>query len=124
MMYMRSKSVESISEQVSELDKIVRTMVLEKLGVEKYLDELFDSTTQIFRVQKYDAPEDDESEIALLSHMDSNFLTILYQDDVNGLEVLAKDGQYWIDVQPSSPHSFIVMIGEAFHVYSNFNLIF
>ncbi|XP_075514268.1 putative 2-oxoglutarate-dependent dioxygenase AOP1.2 isoform X2 [Primulina tabacum] len=109
-----SKSIQSFSQQLSELDQIVRKMVLESLGLEKYIDEHIESSNYLVRVQKYDFPKGHEAELGLTSHTDKNFLTILYQNEVNGLEVLTKDGQ-WITVDPS-PNSFIVMIGEAFHV--------
>lgn len=109
-----SKSIQSFSEQLSELDQIVRKMVLESLGLEKYTDEHIGSTNYLVRVQKYDFPKGHEAEVGLTSHTDKNIVTILYQNEVNGLEVLTKDGQ-WITAEPS-PNSFIVMIGEAFHV--------
>ncbi|KZV30823.1 hypothetical protein F511_37020 [Dorcoceras hygrometricum] len=112
-----SKSIQSFSEQLSELDRIVRKMVLESLGLEKYIDEHTESTNYLVRVQKYDFPKGHETELGLTSHTDKNMVTILYQNEVNGLEVLTKDGQ-WITVEPS-PNSFIVMIGEAFHAWTN-----
>ncbi|XP_075514267.1 putative 2-oxoglutarate-dependent dioxygenase AOP1 isoform X1 [Primulina tabacum] len=112
-----SKSIQSFSQQLSELDQIVRKMVLESLGLEKYIDEHIESSNYLVRVQKYDFPKGHEAELGLTSHTDKNFLTILYQNEVNGLEVLTKDGQ-WITVDPS-PNSFIVMIGEAFHAWTN-----
>ncbi|KAI6681772.1 hypothetical protein NL676_035653 [Syzygium grande] len=51
------------------------------------------------------------------SHCDKNFLTILQQNHVNGLEVQTKDGK-WIQVAPSAC-TFIVMVGESFLGWSN-----
>ncbi|KAL7145548.1 hypothetical protein ABFS83_07G091800 [Erythranthe nasuta] len=112
-----SQTVQSFSDQLSELDKIMRTMVVESLGLGKYVDEHIDSTKYLVRVQKYDGPQTDETKLGLSSHTDKNTMTILYQNTVSGLEVLTKDGQ-WITAQPS-PDSFIVMIGESFHAWTN-----
>ncbi|KAH6756629.1 2-oxoglutarate and oxygenase superfamily protein [Perilla frutescens var. hirtella] len=112
-----SKSVESYSEQLSELDKIVRRMVVESLGLEKYMDDHLDSTNYLVRVQKYDKPQSNETELGLTSHTDKNIVTILYQNEINGLEVQTRDG-HWITAQPSL-NSFVVMIGDAFHAWTN-----
>ncbi|KAI4322821.1 hypothetical protein L6164_022479 [Bauhinia variegata] len=47
---------------------------------------------------------------------DSSFLTILYQDQVGGLQLL-KDGK-WVDVKPN-PQAVIVNIGDIFQALSN-----
>lgn len=109
-----SKSMESFSEKLSELDKIVRKMVVESLGLDKYMDEHMDSTDYLIRLQKYDKPRSQETELGLSSHTDKNTVTILYQNEINGLEVLTIDG-HWFTPQPSL-NSFIVMIGESFSV--------
>ncbi|KAK4395281.1 putative 2-oxoglutarate-dependent dioxygenase AOP1.2 [Sesamum angolense] len=112
-----SKSIESFSEQLSELDKVVRRMVVESLGLEKYMDEHMESTDYLVRVQKYDAPQSAETKLGLTSHTDKNIVTILHQNEVEGLEVLTRDGQ-WIAADPSH-NSFIVMIGESFFAWTN-----
>ncbi|GFQ02987.1 probable 2-oxoglutarate-dependent dioxygenase aop1.2 [Phtheirospermum japonicum] len=112
-----SKNIESFSEQLSELDKIVRKMVLEGLGLEKYMDEHMNSTSYLVRVQKYDGPKCDETKLGLSAHTDKNMVTILYGNEVRGLQVLTKDGK-WINAEPSL-NSFIVLIGESFHAWTN-----
>ena len=97
------------------MDKIVRKMILESLGLEKYIDGHIMSTTYHLRLMKYSAPQTEEAKHGIGSHMDKNIVTILYQNEVEGLEVETKDGN-WIKYQPSSPHSFVVLIGECFHV--------
>lgn len=56
--------------------------------------------------------------IGLISHTDIDTLTVLLQDETNGLQVL-KDGK-WVDVKPL-PDSFIVNIGEAMQIITNGN---
>ncbi|XP_074375731.1 putative 2-oxoglutarate-dependent dioxygenase AOP1 [Apium graveolens] len=111
------ETVQSFSEQLSELDQIVRRMVLESLGLEKYLNKHIDSTKYLLRVMKYKGPESTDTKLGLTSHTDKNIVTILYQNQVSGLQVQTKDGE-WITVKPSLD-SFIVMIGDSFHAWSN-----
>ncbi|CAA0839116.1 2-oxoglutarate (2OG) and Fe(II)-dependent oxygenase superfamily protein [Striga hermonthica] len=112
-----SEAIETFSEQLSELDKIVRRMVLESLGLEKYMDEHLGSTNYLVRVQKYDGPKTHEPKLGLTAHTDKNIVTILYGNEVRGLQVLTKDGK-WINAEPSL-NSFIVMIGDSFHAWTN-----
>ncbi|KAK6148924.1 hypothetical protein DH2020_016449 [Rehmannia glutinosa] len=112
-----SKSVESFCGGLSELDKTVRRMVLESLGLEKYMDDHMDSTHCFVRFQKYDVPKSNETKIGLKSHTDKNIVTILYGNEVKGLEVLTKDGN-WINANPSL-NSFIVMVADSFHITVN-----
>lgn len=109
-----SETIKSYSEDLSELDQIVRRMILESLGVDKYLEEHMESTNYLLRVMKYKGPETKETKLGLNSHTDKNIVTILHQNQVEGLEVQTKDGQ-WINVTPS-PHNFIVMIGDSLYV--------
>lgn len=49
----------------------------------------------------------------LMPHTDSDFLTILYQDQVGGLQLI-KDNR-WIAVKPN-PRALIINIGDLFQV--------
>ncbi|KAI4312461.1 hypothetical protein MLD38_037268 [Melastoma candidum] len=92
-------------------------MVLESLGCEKYLNEHLGSSCYHFRWSKYKATGLDDREVLLSPHTDQNFLTILYQNGVNGLEIQTKNGE-WNFVQ-QLPNSFIVLVGDSFHAWSN-----
>ncbi|CAN4100188.1 unnamed protein product [Withania somnifera] len=92
-------------------------MILESLGVEKYVDEHMNSTNYLLRVMKYKAPQSSETELGFSAHTDKNIITILYQNQVNGLQVLTKDGQ-WIDVEPT-PETFTVLIGDSLQAWAN-----
>ncbi|KAG6425984.1 hypothetical protein SASPL_110197 [Salvia splendens] len=90
-----------------------RRMVLESLGLEKYLDEHINSTDYVCRVQKYEAPRTPHSTLGLHSHTDKNIMTILHQlNHVNGLQIHSKDGKTWIPADPTSLDSIIVMTPE------------
>ncbi|KAL8458122.1 hypothetical protein ACS0TY_035853 [Phlomoides rotata] len=113
-----SKTVQSFAEELHELEKTVRRMVLESLGLEKYEEEHMDSTTYVLRLTKYDGTGSCETKLGLPSHTDDGIITILYQvNEVRGLQVQTKDGS-WITYKPS-PNSFIVMVGECFRAWTN-----
>ncbi|XP_002517541.2 probable 2-oxoglutarate-dependent dioxygenase AOP1.2 [Ricinus communis] len=112
-----SKTVQSFSEQVSKLDKVVRRMIVESLGLEKYMDEHMNSTDYLLRVMKYKGPETSEAKLGLHPHTDKNIVTILFQNQVDGLEVKTKNGE-WITVK-LSPDSFVVMIGDSLLAWAN-----
>ncbi|XP_030549995.2 probable 2-oxoglutarate-dependent dioxygenase AOP1 [Rhodamnia argentea] len=101
----------------SELDYSIRKMVFRSFGVEHYLESHVGSTKYSLRLLKYEAPKTDETKAGSITHYDINFVTILQQNHVNGLEVQTKNGD-WIKVAPSASSS-IVMIGESFLGWSN-----
>lgn len=107
------------AKQVSELEQLITRMVFENYGVKKYVDAHINSTTYLLRVAKYNPPQidDEESKIGAVAHTDKNFVTILHQNEVDGLEVQTKDGE-WITYKPSV-QSFVVMAGEPFLAWSN-----
>jgi len=117
LIYIVSKTIQSYSEQLAELDQTIRRMIVESLGVEKYMNEHMNSTNYILRLMKYKPPQNNETETGLSAHTDKKSLTILYQDQVNGLQVLTKDGQ-WKNLDPT-PNTFTVIVGDSLHVSSS-----
>ncbi|XP_047957399.1 probable 2-oxoglutarate-dependent dioxygenase AOP1 [Salvia hispanica] len=115
------ETIQSYRENLVELDKIVRKLVLESLQLGKYMDDHLNSTNYVVRVQKYDSPPNHEAgQPGLLPHTDKNILTILQQlNQVCGLEILTKDGKNWINAQPTSPYSCFVFVGISFHAWTN-----
>lgn len=99
----------------AELDQMVTRMVFESYGVEKYYDSYMNSITYLLRVLKNRAPKGDEPNLGFVSHTDKSFTTILHQNQINGLEIDTRDGQK-INVDFSSPSSFVVIAGDAFMV--------
>jgi hypothetical protein len=93
---------------------MVSRMIHESYGVEKYYDSHIGSTTYLLRVLKNRVPQGNEPNIAFVTHTDKSFTTILHQNQVNGLEVETKDGN-WINVE-FSPSSFVVIAGDALMV--------
>ncbi|KAG9141087.1 hypothetical protein Leryth_001595 [Lithospermum erythrorhizon] len=86
-----------------ELEQMVMQMIFEKYGVEKYLESYKKVFSYLTRVQKYRSPKENESNLAFVSHTDKSFMSIVHQHQYNGLEIRAKDGEWFnVDLTPSS----------------------
>ncbi|PNT55136.1 hypothetical protein POPTR_001G175800v4 [Populus trichocarpa] len=112
------KNINYFSTKVSEFEKLIRRMILESMGLDNYLDEHMSSTTCVLRVMKYQVPQITEPTYTSKPHTDKNLITILYQNQVDGLEVQTKHGE-WIGVELSHDHSFVILIGESFRAWTN-----
>lgn len=73
-------------------------------------------STCYLRMNRYPPCSVPAEVFGLVPHTDSNFLTILHQDQVGGLQ-LVKDGK-WIAVKPN-PEALIINIGDLFQAWSN-----
>ncbi|TKY64524.1 2-oxoglutarate-dependent dioxygenase AOP1 [Spatholobus suberectus] len=101
-----------------ELDHITKRMVFDGYGLDqRHCDSLLESTNYMLRSFKYRLPQKDENNLGLHGHTDTSFFTILHQNNVNGLQVKLKNGE-WIDTDPS-PFMFLILAGDAFKVWSN-----
>ncbi|KAJ8756115.1 hypothetical protein K2173_024662 [Erythroxylum novogranatense] len=112
-----SKTVQTILEILSDIEGIIRTVVVESLGLEVYLEEHMNSTKTLLRLIKYKEPRTTEKTIGLGTHTDKSVITLNYQNQVHGLEVKTKEGK-WINVKPS-PNSVVVICGESLNAWSN-----
>ncbi|XP_061343602.1 2-oxoglutarate-dependent dioxygenase AOP3-like [Gastrolobium bilobum] len=101
-----------------ELDRMVARMIFESYGLVEHYDAYIGSTSYLLRLLAHKAPEQVEPQLGFVSHTDKSFTTILHQNHVNALMVETKDGN-WIDVDYSSPTSFVVMAGDALMAWSN-----
>ncbi|KAI3716303.1 hypothetical protein L6452_23541 [Arctium lappa] len=113
-----STAIHEYSSKLSKLDQMVRRMVLESLGLEKYMVEHMGQTYYQLRCMKYRKPDANESELGLNAHTDKTIITIIHQNQVDGFELQLKSGD-WIKFQPSSPNSFIVMCGDFLYAWTN-----
>ncbi|KAL5729448.1 hypothetical protein ACHQM5_002398 [Ranunculus cassubicifolius] len=111
------ESVQSFVSQVADVEQMVKRMVFESFGVADNFDSMQESSCYLLRVMKYRAPQMNENSLGFITHTDLSFVTILCQNDVNGLEIQTRDGE-WISVMPSAS-SFVVIIGDAFMAWSN-----
>ncbi|GMN37300.1 hypothetical protein TIFTF001_006716 [Ficus carica] len=100
------------------MSETVIRMVAESYGAERVFESIRESAFYTLRFVKYRTwRSSDESEVGLLAHRDTGFITILHQHEVEGLQIKTKDGQ-WIDAKPS-PSSFIVLAGYTLMAWSN-----
>lgn len=65
--------------------------------------------TTLFRIFHYPAAAPDKDEKGVGEHTDYGLITLLYQDEIGGLQV--KHGDTWLEV-PYVPGSFVVNIGD------------
>lgn len=100
--------------RVSHLTLELAEILAEKLGHKSnFFKENCSPTSCYVRMNRYPPCPISSEVYGLMPHTDSDFLTILLQDQVGGLQ-LVKDGK-WIAVKPN-PDVLIVNIGDLFQV--------
>ncbi|KAJ8641528.1 hypothetical protein MRB53_018222 [Persea americana] len=110
-------TIEELAAVVSDLAQRLAAILAENLGGKSdYFVENCSSSTCYLRLNRYPPCPILSGVYGLMPHTDSDFLTILYQDQVGGLQLL-KDGR-WITVNPNPQH-LIVNIGDLFQAWSN-----
>ncbi|KAL8500008.1 hypothetical protein ACS0TY_019849 [Phlomoides rotata] len=120
-----SKVLEEYGRKVSELSKIILKVVLASLGDgfdSKYYDSEFKKCHGYLRINNYTPPLKMEEEGAegLGMHTDMSCLTIVYQDEIGGLQVRSKDGK-WMNIVPCEA-TLVVNIGDMLQAWSNDHL--
>ncbi|XP_074270301.1 gibberellin 2-beta-dioxygenase 8-like [Silene latifolia] len=113
-----SSTVTQFATTVSELADKLANILAENLGHKgsSFLKEICLPSTCYLRMNRYPPCPKYSDVFGLMPHTDSDFLTILYQDQVGGLQ-LVKDGR-WIEVKPN-PDALIVNIGDLLQAWSN-----
>ncbi|GER39649.1 2-oxoglutarate (2OG) and Fe(II)-dependent oxygenase superfamily protein [Striga asiatica] len=71
----------------------------------------------VLQLNSYPSCPNPNRAVGLGPHTDSMLLTILHQNDTNGLQIL-KEGVGWITVEPVSG-AMVVNIGDLMHIMSN-----
>ncbi|PWA39568.1 Non-heme dioxygenase N-terminal domain-containing protein [Artemisia annua] len=104
------------SVEVRNLSFRILEMIREGLGLKPgyFGDEL--TGIQMFSVNHYPPCPEPSLALGISKHRDPNILTILYQGNTRGLQVL-KDGQ-WFGVEPYD-NAFVVNIGQQLKVITN-----
>lgn len=99
---------------MQELARLLGGVLVKNLGHKKgLLEEICDKSTCFLRLNRYPVCPISPEIFGLVSHTDSDFLTILHQDQVGGLQLM-KDSR-WIAVKPNQ-EALIVNIGDLFQV--------
>ncbi|KAK8601084.1 hypothetical protein V6N12_050928 [Hibiscus sabdariffa] len=112
-----SSSMEAFATKVASLAKQLAEILAEKLGQNwSYFQSSCLPSTCYLRLNRYPPCSIPYDVYGLMPHTDSDFLTILHQDEVGGLQ-LVKDGK-WISVKPNH-QALIINIGDLFQAWSN-----
>lgn len=108
--------MERLAGTMSELARMLAGVLAENLGSPgDQFTKSCSKSTCFLRLNRYPPCPFSPETFGLMPHTDSDFLTILHQDQVGGLQ-LRKDSK-WIAVKPN-PDALIVNIGDLFQVYS------
>ncbi|KAL2318316.1 hypothetical protein Fmac_032192 [Flemingia macrophylla] len=114
------ETLKSTSSKMQELSFMILKMILEGYCLPKQytwdIEEMNSSCN--LRLIKYRVPESGQvCENALLPHTDKSALTILCENEVQGLQVLTKTNK-WIPIK--IPHQgFVVLVGDILQAWSN-----
>jgi isopenicillin N synthase-like dioxygenase len=100
--------------------KIIEALLisLEDGFEKKYYESEFKNCDGYLRINNYLAPESLEDEVEGLGmHTDMSCVTIVYQDEIGGLQVRSKEGK-WMDIRPCEG-TLVVNIGDMLQAWSN-----
>ncbi|XP_038971130.1 protein DMR6-LIKE OXYGENASE 2-like [Phoenix dactylifera] len=106
----------SYAMQAKSLFLVLMGAIFESLGVDASILREFDDGSHLMVVNCYPACPEPNLTLGMPPHSDYGFLTILLQDDVEGLQV--QSGGEWITVEPV-PNSFVINIGDHLEIFSN-----
>lgn len=109
-----SSTIREFATTFSILAQTIAEILAENLGLKStfFAENCLQSTCYL-RMNRYPPCPISSAVFGLMPHTDSDFLTILYQDQVGGLQ-LVKDGS-WITVKPN-PEAIVINIGDLFQV--------
>ncbi|OIW02046.1 hypothetical protein TanjilG_21095 [Lupinus angustifolius] len=117
-----SETLQEYCSKMADLSEKIIKLVLMSLGdgLDKlFYDSEFNKCHGYLRINSYSAPEQSlEDQIEGLGmHTDMSCITVLYQDEIGGLQVRSHDGK-WIDINPSEG-TLVVNIGDMLQAWSN-----
>lgn len=110
---------EEYAKEVEKLSFKIMSLIALSLGLEaNRFDEFFKDSTSFIRLNYYPPCPIPDLALGVGRHKDAGALTVLYQDDVGGLEVKRKTDGEWIRVKPT-PNAYIINVGDIIQVWSN-----
>ncbi|CAN6452172.1 unnamed protein product [Victoria cruziana] len=110
------RTINEYAAAVSDLAHKLAQLLAENLGFQTNFAQNCGPSSCYLRLNRYPPCPVSSDVFGLISHTDSDFLTVLHQDQVGGLQ-LKKDGK-WITVKPDQK-ALIVNIGDLFQAWSN-----
>ncbi|XP_077246385.1 gibberellin 2-beta-dioxygenase 6-like [Tasmannia lanceolata] len=109
--------MEKFAAAMSTLARSLAGVLVENLSQSKqFFEDNCNERTCFLRLNRYPSCSLSPDIFGLVPHTDSDFLTILCQDQVGGLQLM-KDSK-WVAVKPN-PDALIVNIGDLFQAWSN-----
>ncbi|GMN41020.1 hypothetical protein TIFTF001_010257 [Ficus carica] len=117
-----SEILKEYGSKMTELAKRIVQVVLMSLGENfehKFYDSEFGNCHGYLRIINYTPPESvtQEEVEGLGMHTDMSCITIVYQDQIGGLQVRSKEGN-WLDINPCE-ETLLVNIGDLMQAWSN-----
>uniref|UniRef100_A0A0A0L560 Fe2OG dioxygenase domain-containing protein n=2 Tax=Cucumis sativus TaxID=3659 RepID=A0A0A0L560_CUCSA len=104
------KKLGSLAEKISEI-------LGQSLGIKSnYFKERCEKGKSSFRMNRYPPCPIASQVYGLIPHTDTDYLTILYQPQISGLQL--KKSAKWFPVKPN-PRALLLNIGDLFQVVSN-----
>lgn len=121
-MFLYSEILHEYGNKMAELSEKILKLVLMSLGEgceKKYYEPEFKNCHGYLRINNYSSQEiiKEEEVEGLGKHTDMSCITVLYQDDIGGLQVRSKEGD-WVDIDPSEG-TLVVNIGDMLQAWSN-----
>ena len=108
------KVYQEYCEAMSSLSLKIMELLGLSLGVSRdYFREFFEENDSIMRLKYYPPCQKPDLTLGTGPHCDPTSLTILHQDNVNGLQVFVEN--QWRSISPN-PKAFVVNIGDTFMV--------
>ncbi|KAL1803538.1 hypothetical protein ACET3Z_032185 [Daucus carota] len=103
--------------EMQKLARMLARVLVTNMGEEREdVYNICDESTCFLRLNRYPVCPVASDVFGLVPHTDSDFLTILHQDEVGGLQLM-KDSK-WVAVKPNQD-ALIVNIGDLFQAWSN-----
>ena len=106
---------------VLNLGRDVMSLLAEGLGQDKdFFKHAYEKPLgrgQLVYYPSMDAPDHDAQRFGAAAHTDFGVLTILMQDDLGGLQIQSKDGD-WIEAPPIA-NTFVCNIGDLLQMWTN-----
>ncbi|XP_058756508.1 gibberellin 2-beta-dioxygenase 8-like [Vicia villosa] len=110
-------SLEDFATRMATLgENLVEILAIKVNMNSNHFQENYLPKSSFIRLNRYPPCPISSKVYGILPHSDTSFLTILYQDQIGGLQLM-KDGK-WVDVKPN-PSALVVNIGDLFQALSN-----
>lgn len=103
---------------MTRLTHLILAMVIDSYGLPHLTEATIGATDANFRMLRYRPSVSDEPAVGLAAHVDGSYLTVLFQNDVDGFELRTRDGGDWVRLRSAGPNSLLVVAGQPLVVSS------